>query len=94
MIIKLRKSSRASKKYMVVFEDGKKIHFGSKGYGDYPTHKNEKRKESYVARHRKNEDWNNMKTAGFWAKNLLWNKPSFSASIKDVEERYDIKIDH
>ena len=33
-----------------------------------------------------------MKRPKFWAHNLLWNKPTLSASIKDTENRFKIKI--
>jgi hypothetical protein len=27
-------------------------------------------------------------TAGFWSKNILWNKPTIEASLKDVKAKY------
>jgi hypothetical protein len=68
------------------------VRFGDRRYGNYTTHKNPKRKANYISRHRKRENWKDMGTPGFWAKNLLWNKPSLSASIKDVERRKGIRI--
>ena len=32
-------------------------------------------------------DWTDPKTAGFHAKNILWNKPTIQASIKDTSQR-------
>ena len=40
------------------------------------------------SRHRKNEDWTDPKTAGFYAKNTLWNKPTIQVSIKDTNQRF------
>ena len=68
------------------------VRFGDRRYGNYTTHKNPKRKASYIKRHKKREDWGNMKTPGFWAKNLLWNKPTLGASIRDVEKRKKVRI--
>ena len=61
------------------------MHFGATGYEDFTTNKDEKRKVSYLARHKATEDWtlSGVDTAGFWARWLLWNKPSLSASIRD-----------
>ena len=33
-----------------------------------------------------------MKTPGFWAKHILWNKPSLEASINDTEKKFGLKI--
>ena len=68
------------------------IKFGDRRYGNYTVHKDAKRKASYIRRHKKREDWGDMKTAGFWSKNLLWNKPSLRASIRDVERRKNVRI--
>jgi hypothetical protein len=48
----------------------------------------------YENRHKKRENWkkSGIKTAGFWSKWILWNKPSLNRSIKDTEERFNIKI--
>jgi len=96
----LEKSLVPNKKYTIYRFDStgklplKKISFGASGYEDYTTHKNEERKNMYIARHRGREDWtkSGINTAGFWAKHLLWNKPSLSESIKDTEKKFNIKI--
>lgn len=87
----LKKSSKPDKKWMVK-NDNKTIHFGASGMSDFTKHKDEERKNRYIARHKVNQDWNNPKTAGFWAKNILWNKPTLEQSIKDTERRFNIKI--
>ena len=68
----------------------KTVHFGAIGYEDYTTHRDEKRKASYLARHRTKEDWtlSGVDTACFWALHLLWNEPSLSASVADVNRRF------
>jgi hypothetical protein len=88
-------STRINKKFMVVISNHKfkkTIHFGQKGFSDYTIHKDYDRMLRYSKRHEKNEDWDNILTAGFWAKWVLWNKPSFRDSIKDIESRKNIKI--
>lgn len=73
--------------------NNKTIHFGAKGYSDYTKHKDEKRKENYINRHKKNEDWTDPNKAGFYAKNLLWNKPTLEDSIKDTNKKFkNIKL--
>ena len=89
----LGRSKRPYKKYYVRrLDDNKSIHFGNNRYEDYTQHKDDKRKLNYLIRHQKNEDWLNPNTAGFWAKHLLWNKKSIQSSIKDIENRFGIKV--
>ena len=89
MQVVIRKSSRAGKKWTAKVGD-RTVHFGATGYVDFTSHGDEKRKAAYLARHRTNEDWtlSGVETAGFWARWLLWNKPSLSASIADVNRRF------
>ena len=89
----LQKSKKADKKWVVLMPQfGHKHNFGQKGAGDYTIHKDPKRKDLYIQRHKKNENWNDIHSAGFWSKNLLWNKPTISASIKDIEKNYNLDI--
>ena len=91
-MIVFAKSSRPAKKYMVRIGN-KTIHFGAAGYADFTTHKDEARKEKYLARHG-NEDWTNIHSAGFWARWILWNKPTLTESIRDVSKRFSLVIRH
>jgi hypothetical protein len=84
-------SSRAAKKYMVTTPTGKVIHFGAAGYDDYTTHKDEKRKARYLSR-TASQPQDDIRSAAFWASNLLWNKETINESIKDIQERFKIKI--
>jgi hypothetical protein len=72
----------------------KTIHFGQSGASDYIHHKDPERRKRYVARHKARENWSKsgMKSAGFWSMWILWNKPSLSASIADMQRRFGIKI--
>jgi hypothetical protein len=96
----LKKSTRKGKKWMVVIPmaQGRSstVHFGAEGYKDYTQHGDDNRKRNYISRHRKNEDWSpsGMGTAGFWARWLLWNKPTLSQSIQDIERQFLVEIEH
>ena len=92
IVVYLKKSTKPEKKYMV-YVDGKTIHFGARGMSDYTKHKDKERMKRYSARHKRGgENWtkNGIKTAGFWSKWLLWNKPSISSSKKDISLRYGV----
>lgn len=92
MSVVLQKSTNPNKKYMVTINDHKTVHFGARGYSDYTIHHDINRKMRYIARHQDKEDWNNINTAGFWSRWILWNLPSFSASVHDTEKRFNLKI--
>ena len=91
MNIIIKKSHLPNKKYDAVIGN-KTIPFGEKNASDYTIHKDEARKKLYENRHRKNEQWDNIQTAGFWAKNILWNKKTLSESIKDTNNKYNVNI--
>ena len=82
----IKKSNTKGKKYDAVIND-KKVSFGATGYNDFTEHKDEERKERYIARHKVNQDWKGYNTAGFWAKNILWNKPTIEASVRDTNRK-------
>ena len=86
--IVITKSKTKDKKYDAIIDGKKTIHFGAKGYSDFTIHKDEERKDRYINRHKKTENWNDFKTAGFYAKNILWNKKSVKASVEDINKRF------
>ena len=89
MQIRIEKSTRKDKKLMAIIGD-KTIFFGAVGYGDFTTHKDPARKAQYLARHRTNEDWtiSGLRTAGFWARHLLWSEPSLRASVTTLNRKF------
>ena len=90
----LRPASSQNFKWMIERPDGKTVRFGDVRYEDYTIHKDTQRKQRYLARHKKRENWTigGVSTAGFWSRWLLWNKPSVTQSIKDIEERFGIRV--
>jgi hypothetical protein len=91
-MIQLFKSNLKNKRYMVVFENGSTVHFGSPEYENFTMHRDSDRKRLYIIRHQTREDWNDIKTPGFWSRWLIWNLPTLSQSIRDTEKRFGIKI--
>lgn len=93
MRVKLIKSPNPKKKWRVLFENGKKVDFGAKGYSDYTIHKDSSRMKRYLSRHGKmGETWtkNGMYTAGFWSRWLLWSKPNLQDAKKLISSRFDL----
>jgi len=97
-VVYLQKSEKPAKKYKVYIASpdekrGKVIHFGARGMSDFTIHKDPKRMERYSARHKRGgETWTKagVRTAGFWSKWLLWNKPSIIESKKNISSRFGI----
>ena len=86
-------SNLKGKKYTAYFPDARRtVHFGALGYEDYTIHRDAERKERYLARHSARENWNDMYTAGFWSRWLLWNKPGLAESARDISRRFGLKI--
>ena len=88
MKIVIPPSDKPNKKFEARIDDRKWIHFGAKTYEDYTIHKDPERKERYIDRHSKNEDWNNPLTAGFYSRWILWNRPTLEDSIPDTNRRF------
>ena len=84
----ISKSKNINKKYDARIDGKKTVSFGSSQHQSFPDHKNPERKQRYLNRHKSRENWNDHTTAGFFAKNILWNKPTITASITDTNNRF------
>lgn len=94
-LVSIKKSPNKNKKYRAYFSDGTHTDFGAKGYQNYggvgvERHTDEKRKQRYIQRHSKRENWNNPKTPGALSRWVLWNKTSLTASIADYKRRFNL----
>ena len=91
----LYKPDNPSKKYKVyvVSKSGniKKVEFGAFGMSDYTKHKDPERKQRYINRHKKRENWNDPTTAGFWSLWVLWNLTTIRASLQDTRKRFKLR---
>ena len=89
MEIVLTKFKKPDKKYDARIDGTKTISFGQKGASDFTKHKNTDRKDRYIDRHNKNEDWtkSGAKSAGFYSRWITWNKPTLKAGIDGINKR-------
>lgn len=94
--VRIKKSSRKDKKLMASFYKNEKIiktiHFGANGYSDFTIHKNNERKQRYINRHKKRENWENPCTAGSLSRYILWENPSLSKSIEFYTHRFKLYL--
>ena len=82
----ISKSNNKNKKFDARIDGKKTVSFGSAQHSDFTKHKDPERKQRYIDRHRKREDWSDPTTAGFMSKNLLWNKKTLTESIQDTNK--------
>ena len=90
MDVVISKSDNKNKKMKAVINNKKTIHFGAKGYEDFTTHKDKDRKQRYIDRHKKREDWgaSGVDTAGFYSRWVTWNKDTLTKSVDDLNKKY------
>ena len=96
MNIVITPSDKTFKKFTALINDTKNnnkktIHFGDNRYQDFTLHKDDKRKKSYLSRH-KHDNYNNPNYASFYSTNLLWNKPTLKQSIQATNKKYNVNI--
>lgn len=98
----IRKSHKHEKKYDAVFLSlsGKEkvIPFGQRGYNDFIIYNKKfgnktakQHKQRYLKRHSgMGESWEKPDTPGALSKWILWNKPSFRASLADFKKHFNL----
>ena len=99
-LIYIKVSTNKNKKLMAKFEleNGrtKTTHFGANGYKDYTIYYKQdpdlakQKRDSYIARHKVNEDWNDPMSAGALAKHILWSEPTIEESIKKFKKKFNL----
>jgi hypothetical protein len=72
------------------------VKFGAYDYNDYTIYYQidpklaKQKKSAYLKRHRKNEDWEDPRTAGALSRWILWNKPTIQESIESYIKRFNM----
>ena len=89
MDVVIKKSHNPKKKYDAIINGTKTISFGAAGYSDYTIHKDDKRKESYIQNHSK-EDWTrqNVASAAWLSRWILWEKKTLPEAIRHANTMY------
>ncbi len=98
--VRISKSDRDKKLKAVFYLNGDKkktLHFGAKGMKDFTLHSpnvRDEKKKNYLARHspkKTKERWDIPDTPASLSRWVLWNKPSYSESLKDYKKRFKLK---
>jgi hypothetical protein len=89
MLIRLEEADGKKYKYIAHFSDGRKTRFGAKGYEDYTTHHDVKRREAYRKRHKKDLETNDPYRAGYLSYYILWgDSTSLAQNVRDYNRRF------
>ena len=87
MLVKILKSNQKNKRFMAVFSDGKKTHFGQEGGSTYIDHHSVNKRFNYLKRHDVNEDWDDPYKAGTLSAYLLWgNNKTLKENIREFNK--------
>ena len=99
-LLSITESPKADKKLMAVFENDetkrkKTVHFGAKKNGkpmdDYTLTHDKAQRERYIARHAKNEHWDNPLSAGALSRFILWGASiSRATNIAEYKRRFNL----
>ena len=76
----LKKSSKPDKKYEAVIDGKKTVSFGATGYSDVTKHKDEERKQRYIARHGVTQTFKVIEKPQTWARYIVWEKDNTRSS--------------
>jgi len=87
----LKKSDRKGKRFVIIMQ-GMKHHFGSDIGKTFIDGRTEKEKQNWVARHKKDKNWDNKHSGIFFSRYLLWTEPTLKEAIKKLEKLLDVKI--
>jgi len=89
MLLKVIQSPRKDKRYLAIFENGKKTHFGQEGGNTYLDHKDKNKREAYRKRHAKDLDTNDPYRAGYLSYWLLWgDDTNLQSAIKSYNKKF------
>ncbi len=98
-LLSIKPSTKKGKKMMATFckcsgctkckpDERKVVHFGQAGSSTYLDHKDDAKKSAYLARHKVNENWNDLTSPGALSRYILWNKKTLSESIADYKSKF------
>tara|TARA_R110000744_G_scaffold289315_1_gene400209 strand:- start:132 stop:407 length:276 start_codon:yes stop_codon:yes gene_type:complete len=91
--MKIEKSDRKEKRFVAIFDNGKKIHFGFKGGSTYIDHKDKVKRKNYIARHEVNEKqfYKDPYRPATLSRFILWgDATNLNQAIKDYKKKFNL----
>jgi hypothetical protein len=84
-----------NKKYDAIFtfQDYKPliIPFGQKGFSDFTSNHDENKKNNYLKRHQKRENWDDPYSKGALSRFILWETDNLQLNVKLFKKRFGFK---
>lgn len=82
-------STRKGKRFMATFANGKVVHFGQAGGKTYIDEGDKVKRENYLLRHKKRENWNDPYSAGSLSKFITWGESTdINKNIEAFKKRF------
>ena len=88
--LRIGKSPIKGKKYRAYFSNGTHTDFGAVGYSDFTKHRDPARRQRYLNRHRKRENWSRgsgCKSAGSLSRFILWGQGGLRENVAAYKRR-------
>ena len=92
--MKVEKSNRKYKRFVAIFDDGEKVHFGFKGGSTYIDHKDKEKRKNYRKRHEVNEKkfYTDPTRPSTLSRFILWGEDTnLSDAIKSYKNKFKLK---
>ena len=87
----LKKSNRKGKRFEIIMDDHCH-HFASDVGKTFIDHKDEKKKDAWIQRHKGDKNYNSKHSGIYHSRKLLWSKPTLKEAIKEYEKEHGVKI--
>ena len=87
----LKKSNRKGKRFEIIMDDHSH-HFASDVGKTFIDHKDEKKKDAWIQRHKGDNNYNSKHSGIYHSRKLLWSKPTLKEAIKEYEKEHGVKI--
>jgi hypothetical protein len=87
-IVKIEPANDGKKKWIATFADGKQTKFGNFGSQDFTITGDEKARDNYRKRHKKDLETKDPQRPGYLSYYILWNLPTIKASVADFNKRF------
>lgn len=91
--MKVEKSNRKNKRFVAIFNNGERIHFGFKGGSTFIDHKDKDKRKNYIARHEVLEKkfYNDPRRPATLSRFILWGEATnLNQAIKDYEKKFNV----
>ena len=89
----LTNSKKKGKRYRITMEDHHHD-FGVFPFksGTFIDHQDEKKKTAWIARHKKNKNYNSKHSAIYHSRKLLWTEPTLNKAVKKYEKEHNVNL--